>query len=269
MSARRRAHPPGQSPLSGLIEQWKATQIEMRRKLIVRPLDPLPRFIAGADAAFSEDKKKVLAAAVVYDRDEKRIVEIVHATRPIEYPYIPTFLSFREGPTVLDALRALRHEFGAVMFDGQGYAHPRRCGLASHMSITLDVPGVGVAKSRLIGTFEDPKGRAGSSAPLINKDEQIGLVLRTRDATRPLFISIGHKVDLDSASRLVLACCNRYRIPEPTRQADIEVAKLKREVGDESNARADAGHSFSGGPQGRVITCPSSAEMQPHPAGGR
>ena len=219
------------SPLSPLIAQWKAEQTDMRRRLIVRPLRPLPRFVAGADAAYSDDKKTVLAAAVVYDRDEKRIVEIVHATRPIEFPYIPTFLSFREGPTVLDALRALKHEFGAVMFDGQGYAHPRRCGLASHMSITLDVPGVGVAKTRLIGTFDDPPSRAGSSSPLMHKDEQIGVVLRTRDATRPLFISIGHKVDLDSASKLVLACCNRYRIPEPTRQADIEVAKLKREVG--------------------------------------
>src|SRR5436190_5509054 len=139
------------SPLSPLIQEWKAEQIEMRRRLIVQPLNPLPRFVAGADAAYSEDKKIVLAAAVVYDRVEQRIVEIVHATRPVEYPYIPTFLSFREGPAVLQAIRSLKHEFGVICFDGQGYAHPRRCGFASHMSIILDVPGVGVAKSRLIG----------------------------------------------------------------------------------------------------------------------
>jgi deoxyribonuclease V len=115
-----------------------------------------------------------------------------------------------------------------ICFDGQGYAHPRRCGLATHLSVTLDVPGVGVAKSRLIGTHDEPAEAAGSSAPLMDDGEQIGLVLRTRDRTRPLYISIGHRVDLQSAAELALACCTRYRIPEPTRQADIEVAKLKR-----------------------------------------
>ena len=100
-----------------------------------------------------------------------------------------------------------------------------------HLSIELDVPGVGVAKSRFIGTFDDPPERAGAASPLMDGDEQIGLVLRTRDRTNPIFISIGHRVDLQSASELALACCTRYRIPEPTRQADIEVAKLKRKVG--------------------------------------
>src|SRR5205823_1551297 len=113
---------------------------------------------------------------------------------------------------------------------GQGYAHPRRCGFASHMSIVLDVPGVGVGKSRLIGTFADPAPEAGASSPLTDKSEQIGLVLRTRPRVRPLFISVGHKVDLASAAALVIACCTKYRVPEPTRQADIEIAKLKRQI---------------------------------------
>jgi len=210
-----------------LVEQWKSTQLAMRKKLIVAPLDPLPRFVAGADAAFSEDKSKVFAAAVVYDREEQRILEVSHAVRGAQVPYIPGFLSFREGPTVLEAIGKLKHPWGAICFDGQGYAHPRRCGLASHMSIVLDKPGVGVAKSRLIGTFDEPLSQAGAFSPLTDSGEQIGLVLRTRDNTRPLFISIGHRVDLDSARRLALACRTRYRIPEPTRQADIEVAKLK------------------------------------------
>ena len=98
------------------------------------------------------------------------------------------------------------------------------------MSIVLDTPGVGVAKSRLIGTFDDPAPETGASSPLIDKGEQIGLVLRTRPRVRPLFISIGHKVDLPSAAALVMACCTKYRIPEPTRQADIEVAKIKRQI---------------------------------------
>ena len=218
------------SKLSNLIGEWKAEQLEMLRRLVVRPLSPLPRFVAGVDAAFSADKRSVLAAAVVYDREMQRIVEIVHAVRPVEYPYIPTFLSFREGPVVLQAIRSLRHEFGVICFDGQGYAHPRRCGLASHMSIVLGVPGVGVAKSRLIGTFDEPAPEAGAASPLIEGTEQIGLVLRSQSNLRPLFVSIGHKVDLASSAALVLACCTKYRVPEPTRQADIEVAKLKRQI---------------------------------------
>jgi deoxyribonuclease V len=215
--------------LSGLIQKWKAEQTEMRRRLVVRPLEPLPRFVAGVDGAFSADKKTVFAAAVVYDREQRRIVEVAHAARPVECPYIPSFLSFREGPAVLQAVRALKHPFGVVCFDGQGYAHPRRCGLASHMAIVLDVPGVGVAKSRLLGTFDEPAAQAGASSPLTDKGEQVGLVLRTRPSVRPLFISIGHKVDLPSAAALVMGCCTKYRVPEPTRHADIEVAKLKRQ----------------------------------------
>jgi deoxyribonuclease V len=211
-----------------LIAQWKATQAELRARMVVAPLRPLPRYVAGADAAFSGDKASVYAAAVVYDREERRILEVAHAVGEVGAPYIPGFLSFREGPTVLQAIQKLKHEFGAICFDGQGYAHPRRCGLASHLSITLDVPGVGVAKSRLIGAHLEPANPAGSSTPLTDGDEQIGLVLRTRDATRPIYISIGHRVDLPTAAELAIACCTRYRIPEPTRQADIEVAKLKR-----------------------------------------
>jgi deoxyribonuclease V len=211
-----------------IVEGWKATQVQLRRRLIVAPLRPLPRFVAGADAAFSTDKRTVFAAAVVYDRQNQKIVDLFHATREAEFPYVPGFLSFREGPAVLAAIGGLQHPFGAICCDGQGYAHPRRCGLASHMSITLDVPGVGVAKSRLIGEYADLPAEAGSSVDLMDAGERIGLVLRTRDGVRPVFVSIGHRVDLESAKELVMACRTRFRIPEPTRQADIEVAKLKR-----------------------------------------
>ncbi|HEY7118942.1 MAG TPA: endonuclease V [Tepidisphaeraceae bacterium] len=220
----RGKHEPGWPEL---VRDWKRQQEEMRRRLVVRALEPLPRFVAGVDGAFSADKATVFAAAVVYDREEKRIVEVAHARVAAEFPYIPGFLSFREGPAVLAAIGGLRHAFGAICFDAQGYAHPRRCGLASHMGITLDVPAVGVAKSRLIGMHGDVPMRSGRSVALMDGDEQIGLVLRTRDGVRPLYISVGHKVDLESARRLAMACVTRYRIPEPTRQADIEVGKLK------------------------------------------
>jgi len=213
---------------AALVQKWKTTQTRLHQRMIVVALEPLPRFVAGADCAFSADKKTIFAAAVVYDRDARRIVEVAHATRPAEFPYVPGFLSFREGPAVRQALRALKHGFGAILFDGQGFAHPRRCGLAAHVAIELDAPGVGVGKSRLIGTFAIPALKSGASSQLMDGDEQIGVVLRTQKGVRPVFVSVGHRVDLPSAVNLVLACCTRYRIPEPTRQADIEVAKLKR-----------------------------------------
>jgi deoxyribonuclease V len=222
----------GDADWAELVQSWKRTQEEMRGRIVVQRLRPLPRFVAGADAAFSRDKQWVYAAAVIYDREEQRIVEAARARREAEFPYVPGFLSFREGPAVLEAIGKLRHSFGAICFDGQGYAHPRRCGLAAHVAVTLDVPGVGAAKSRLIGTWGEPDAKAGSFSPLMDGEEQIGIVLRTRDGTRPMFVSVGHKVDLESARELVLACCTRFRMPEPTRQADIEVAKMKREEND-------------------------------------
>jgi deoxyribonuclease V len=212
---------------SSLVEEWKVTQLRLREQMIVAPLEPLPRFVAGADCAFSNDKQTVFAAAVVYDHEAQRVIETAHAMRPAEFPYVPGFLSFREGPAVLQAIRSLKHEFGAILFDGHGFAHPRRCGIASHLAIELDKPGVGVAKSRLIGTFGKLALKAGATTPLTDDDEQIGIVLRTQNGIRPVFVSVGHRMDLISAIKLVLACCTRYRIPEPTRQADIEVAKLK------------------------------------------
>lgn len=223
--ALRGKHDPG---WPALVIEWKATQERLRQSMVIAPLEPLPRFVAGADCAFSADKQTIFAAAVVYDREEQSIIEVAHAARPAEFPYVPGFLSFREGPAVMQAIHALRHEFGAILFDGQGFAHPRRCGIASHLAIELDRPGVGVGKSRLIGTFANPALKAGSLAPLMDDDEQIGVALRTQKGIRPVFVSIGHRVDLDSAIKLVLTCCPRHRIPEPTRQADIEVAKLKR-----------------------------------------
>lgn len=206
---------------------WAPVQREIAARVVVAPLDPLPRFVAGADCAFSKSDGLIFAVALVWDREEKRLVEVATATRELTTPYVSGFLSFREGPAILEAIAKLKQPFGAITFDGAGIAHPRRCGLATHLGVVLDVPSVGVAKSRLIGTHDALDVAAGSTRPLLDKGETIGVVLRTRDNVNPLFVSVGHRCDLDSAIALSLACVTRYRIPEPTRLADIEVAKVK------------------------------------------
>ncbi len=210
-----------------LIEEWKAEQNRRRELVRIEALSPLPRFIAGADGAFSRDKTRIFVVALVYDRIEKQVVEIARCEGQVTSPYVPGYLSFREGPTVVAAIKKLRHPFGVLCIDGQGMAHPRRCGLACHVGVELDVPTIGVAKSVLVGDYDEPALARGREKPLIHKDEIIGLALRTKANVRPVFISVGHRVDLLTAKQLVVACGGGYRIPEPTRQADIEVARFK------------------------------------------
>jgi deoxyribonuclease V len=211
---------------SGSVEPWKAEQQRLRERVIVRPLKELPTYVAGVDCAFADAGKTIRAAAVVYDRQTQTIVETATVQRPCTAPYIPGYLSFREVPAVVEVIRQLKTPFGAILCDGQGIAHPRRCGLASHVGVVLDVPTVGVAKSRFIGTHDEPGDMAGSHVPLWDEKEQIGVVLRTRDRTNPLYISVGHRVDLATAIELVVACRTKYRLPEPTRIAD-QLSKAK------------------------------------------
>jgi deoxyribonuclease V len=205
---------------TGSVAPWKQIQNDVRSRVVVAPLDPLPRFVAGADCAFSRADPLARAAAVVFDRQTRSVVDQAHVVVPCVVPYVPTYLSFREIPALLEALTRLRQPFDALLVDGQGLAHPRRCGIASHLGVLLDKPTVGCAKSRLIGTHSEPRARAGSSTPLMDANEQIGVALRTRDGVKPLYVSVGHRVDLASAIALALACCTRYRLPEPTRLAD-------------------------------------------------
>lgn len=185
------------------------------------------RLAAGVDAAFSSDERFCIAGVVVWDVAGQRVVEQRVARRPLRFPYVPGLLSFREAPAILAAVRLLRCDPDVFLFDGQGYAHPRRFGLACHVGLWLDRPSVGCAKSRLIGThpvLEEPRG---SLAELLDDEECIGAVLRTRASAKPLFVSIGHRVSLAAALRTVMACCTRYRLPEPTRLADQLVARAK------------------------------------------
>jgi deoxyribonuclease V len=189
-----------------------------------------PKLIAGIDCAFTADKKRIIGCVVVLSYPQMDIVEIKHAVRNVTFPYVPGFLSFREAPVCLDAVEKLKHRPGLFMIDGQGIAHPRRLGLAAHLGLFFNKPTIGCAKSRLTGTYEIPAETKGSHSYLCDGEEVIGVVLRTRSKVKPVFVSVGNKCTLDDAVSFVLGCAKRYRIPEPTRLADIEVAKIKAKV---------------------------------------
>lgn len=201
-----------------------------RRVCVVKPAGEL-RFIAGLDAAFSADGKRCLAAAVLWDRIEQRVVEQQTAARKLAFPYVPGLLSFREAPALLATLRRLRRTPDALMCDGQGLAHPRRLGIASHVGILCGLPTIGCAKSRLCGEETETLSPRGSWTPLVDGGEIIGELLRTQVGVKPLYVSVGHLCDLPTARELVLACATRYRLPEPTRLADRRVAEFKRQLG--------------------------------------
>lgn len=193
----------------------RALQESMRDR-VVRRGSLRPRLIAGVDASY---KGEVARGAIVVTRDLEPIEEVA-AEGPLTFPYIPGLLSFREIPILLAAWKKLRTRPDAIIVDGQGLAHPRRFGIACHLGVLLDLPTIGCAKSRLIGTYQEPAAARGSSSPLLDRGEKIGVALRTRDDTNVVYISIGHKVSLATAVRIVLNCATRYRLPEPQRFAD-------------------------------------------------
>jgi deoxyribonuclease V len=194
----------------------------------VEPLTHPIRFIAGLDAAFSRDGLECLGAVVLWDMSDRRVVEQHVGRRLLRFPYVPGLLSFREAPALLAALRRLRTTPDLLMCDGQGLAHPRRFGIACHLGVLCDLPAVGCAKSRLVGQHEEPPQPRGASVPLRQHDEILGVVLRTQSGVRPVYVSVGHRIDLAGAQRIVLTCAVRYRLPEPTRLADHLAARAKR-----------------------------------------
>ena len=167
------------------------------------------------------------AAAVVWSIERGRVVEVAVAAKESSFPYVPGLLSFREGPVVLEVLSRLSVPVDAVMFDGHGIAHPRGFGLAAHLGLWLDVPTLGVAKSRLCGTNYEPRRKAGSKSVLHYKGDKVGFVLRTRDGTKPVYVSHGNNLGLAGAVRLTLRCCRGRRLPEPTRLAHIAAGMAK------------------------------------------
>jgi len=198
----------------------RAEQERLRHRLVRRGTPRRVRFVAGVDCAFPGEGLITRGAVAVLSWPGLELVEQSVVERPTDFPYVPGLLSFREVPTLLEALDRLTVRPDLLLCDGQGYAHPRRLGFASHLGLASGIPSIGVAKSRLIGTHRQPARKAGARAPLMDGDEVIGAVLRTRDGVAPLFVSIGHKIGLDAAVTWVLGCCRGYRLPETTRWAD-------------------------------------------------
>ena len=215
-------------------------QKSLSEKVQLVELKDKPQTIAGIDCALSRDKQRIIAVAIVLELQTPQkslwgsaeypifeVIETANAIGKLTFPYIPGLLSFRESPVCITAVEKLKTEPDAFLIDGQGVAHPRRLGLASHLGLFFDKPTIGCAKSRLTGTYEEPASEKGKSSPLKDGDETIGAVVRTRTNVKPIFVSVGNKCLLEDAIKITLACTTKYRIPEPTRLAHQLVSKLR------------------------------------------
>jgi len=201
----------------------KVREVKLRRE---------PRTVCGLDVSHDKHSDVVYAAAVVLSLPELDVVEEAGVTARTSFPYIPGLLSFREAPAAIEALRRLGREPELIVCDGQGRAHPRRLGLASHIGLWARMPTVGVAKSRLVGAHREPAGRRGSSARLVDTElgEVIGRVVRTRSGVKPVYVSVGHLVTLDDAVRMTLRLSPRFRLSEPARAAHSVANRMRREA---------------------------------------
>jgi deoxyribonuclease V len=197
----------------------RAIQETLRARVRTRGRPGKIRRVAGVDVGFDEGGKVTRAAVAVLDFRSLQPIETAVALRSTNFPYVPGLLSFREIPALVDALARLQSPPDLILCDGQGYAHPRRFGLACHLGVITGIPTVGVAKKRLIGTHGKVPTARGRWTPLRDADEIIGAVLRTRKGVKPIYVSVGHKVCLDTAVDLVMHCVTRYRLPETTRAA--------------------------------------------------
>lgn len=214
-------HPWNVAPLKAI-----AIQQQLAQHVRAIPLNKAPATIAGVDVSIRGDR--VQTAIVVIAFPDLNVVDYALWQGPVTFPYVPGLLSFREMPAILPALDQLTTPPDLFMTDSHGLAHPRRFGLACHLGVLLDWPTFGVAKSRLVGTHDQPTIDKGSQSPLFHKKEHIGTVLRTRQAINPVYVSIGHRIMLEEAIALTLTCCPRYKIPEPTRLAHL-LSKYGRE----------------------------------------
>jgi deoxyribonuclease V len=217
------------------LHEWSLTpreavelQKRLRASVRVTPLKKRIKTVAGADISFNKFDPTIYAGVVVLRLPTLEVVEEVGIVSETKFPYVPGLLSFRESPSVLEAWAKLKTEPDAVMFDGQGIAHPRRVGIASHVGLLINRPTLGCAKSVLVGKFEPPGDERGAWSPMTDKGETIGAAVRTKTRVQPIYVSPGHLIDLEGAIDLTLACDGGYRQPEPTRRAHLLVNALRR-----------------------------------------
>ena len=208
----------------------RALQVELARQVDTStPLGPW-QTVAATDVSFDRGGEELYAAVVVVRAGTFELVERVGVAGPAAFPYVPGLLSFREAPALIEAFGRLRTTPDVVLCDGQGIAHPRRLGIASHLGLWLDLPTVGCAKSRLCGRYQEPGPDRGDRSPLTDRGEVIGAVVRTRARVQPLFVSPGHRCDLEGAVALVLATAPKLRLPVPSRMAHAYVNEIRRAV---------------------------------------
>jgi deoxyribonuclease V len=200
------------------LDEAQAVQQELRQQVVIADDFGELRTVAGVDAGYEGDDARAVVVVLAFPSLEP--LDYAIARRPAPLPYIPGFLSFREGPAVLAALAELRIRPDLLICDGQGIAHPRRLGIASHIGVLTNMPSIGCAKSLLVGRHGLLPDERGAHVPLTHRGEVVGVALRTRPGTKPVFVSPGHRVGLESAVSLVMACTTRYRLPETTRAAD-------------------------------------------------
>ena len=208
-------------------------QRELSKKVIIKKELKELRTVAGADLSILKNEKKLICGIVLFSYPDLTEIERVYTVSDEKFPYIPGLLAFREGPAIIETFKKLGQRPDLLIIDGQGIAHPRGFGIACHVGVLLDIPAMGIAKKRLYGKYAEPGEKRGSWSPLLSKEgDVIGSVLRTRDNTKPVFVSPGHRLDTESAREIALVCAMGYRMPEPTRRADIYVAELKKGVYD-------------------------------------
>ncbi|NEA64853.1 endonuclease V [Streptomyces sp. SID12488] len=213
-------------------ERARAVQDELRMRVVLDEPGPPPGtgHVTGVDVAYDDERDLVVAAAVVLDAASLSVVAEATAAGRVPFPYVPGLLAFREIPAVLAVLDALPVPPGLVVCDGYGLAHPRRFGLASHLGVLTGLPTIGVAKNPFTFAYDEPGARRGSASPLLAGAEEVGRALRTRDAVKPVFVSVGHRTSLDAACAHTLALTPAYRLPETTRRADALCRRALKEA---------------------------------------
>jgi deoxyribonuclease V len=224
------------------VHPWNVTpheareiQINLSRKLTLKPEIKMEeiKVVAAADVSYSKEENEVYAVVISLSFPNFSLIERASSSEKASFPYIPGLLVFREGPPLIKAFEKIKSEPDIILFDGHGISHPRGFGIASHLGVILDKPSIGVAKKVLVGEYVEPGEKRGSTSPLLRDGEEIGRALRTKDKVAPVFVSVGHKIDLDTAVKFVLSSTRKYRLPEPLRIAHIYSNEVRRKENNE------------------------------------